>query len=393
MPWQGVSIVDQRRAFLLEVEAGVESVTALAARYGISRTTAYYWLGAVRARGVTALAGQSRRPHTSPRATADAVVAQLLQVRQRHPTWGASKIRGWLARVEPATVWPCRDTIHTYLRRAGVVRHRRRPAPRPHGTGLTHPTAPNELWTLDFKGQFRTGDGVLGYPLTMRDAYSRFVLACVAQPRVSTAGTQAQCVRLFDAYGLPLRIRSDNGSPFASHGLAGLSRLAVWWLRLGIRPERIRPGCPGQNGSHEQFHRVLAHETAQPPAATWAAQQRRFARFVTTYNTERPHAALGETPPAQHYTPSPRPLPARLPEVTYPRGWEVRHVSGTGRIKWGQRPIYLTRALAGEDVAFEPVGDGQWLLRFTDYPLARFDERRWRFDPPPTLTLSTMSSD
>jgi transposase InsO family protein len=392
MPWQGVSIVDQRHAFVLEVEAGLESVTALAAKYGVSRTTAYYWIDAVRHDGRCALSGRSRRPRHSPAATAPDVIAQLVQARDRHPTWGAGKLRAWLQRVAPAVHWPCRQTLHTHLVRAGRVRARRRAHPRPP-TGPRHtPTAPNELWTIDFKGQFRTGNGVLCYPLTLRDGYSRFVLACTALPHVRGDATQAACARVFATYGLPTRIRSDNGSPFAARGLAGLTRLAVWWLRLGIALERIAPGCPGQNGAHEQFHRVLKQETARPPAATPAAQQRRFARFVAEYNTERPHAALADQPPATRYTPSPRPLPARVPAIEYPRGYEVRRVAQGGRIKWHCRRLFLSEALTGEDVGFEPLADGLWLLRFATWPLAIFDERRWRLRSD-TSDLSTMSHD
>ena len=394
MPWQGVSIVDQRHAFLTEVEADVETLTALAARYGISRKTAYYWIEQQRDGGRRALAGRSRRPHTSPRATAPAVIAQLVAARQQHPSWGAGKLRAWLARRVPTQAWPCRDTIHQWLDRAGLVRSRRRSPRVTRATSLTTPTAPNQVWTIDFKGQFRTGDGVLGYPLTVRDGYSRFVLACAGLPHVRTDATRTQCQRLFAIYGLPDRIRSDNGPPFASGGLAGLSRLAVWWLQLGIQPERIAPGCPGQNGAHEQFHRVLKHETARPPAATWAAQQRRFARFLAEYNTERPHAALANQPPAAQYTPSRRALPARLPDVIYPRGYEVRHVAAEGRIKWHRRRLFLTTALAGQDVGFEPIADGLWLVRFTTAPLALFDERRWRLrSPTQAEDLLPMSSD
>jgi hypothetical protein len=262
------------------------------------------------------------------------------------------------------------------------------------GTGaLRAPTAPNELWTIDFKGQFRTGDGVPCFPLTVRDGFSRFVLTCTALPHVRIAATRAVCTRLFDCYGLPARIRSDNGGPFAAHGLAGLTTLAVWWLRLGIGLERIRPGCPGQNGAHEQFHRVLKHETARPPAATHAAQQRRFTHFVTEYNEERPHAALAQTPPAQHYHRSPRALPARPPDVEYPRGYEVRHVADGGRLKWHSRRLFLSTALSGEDVGFAPIADALWLVYFARWPLAIFDEQRWRLRAPTAIDLSAMSRD
>jgi transposase InsO family protein len=297
-------------------------------------------------------------------------------------------LRSWLVRRDPATAWPCRDTIHTVLARAGCVRHRRarRPAIAP-AHHLTVPTTPNRVWTVDFKGQFCTGDGVLCYPFTLRDGYSRYVLACTALPSVRTAVTQPQFARAFATYGLPDRIRSDNGPPFGAPSLAGLSRLAVWWLRLGIQPERIRPGRPGENGAHEQFHAVLKRETARPPAATRAAQQQRFRHFVAEYNEERPHEALGNAPPATRYTPSPRPFPARLPPLDYPDGCVVRRVSTAGQVKWQGRALFLSHVLAAQDVAFDPLDDGLWLLRFAAAPLALFHERTWALQTPATTSL------
>lgn len=383
MPWQGVSPVDLRMQFITEYLTELYTMTDLATAYGISRKTAYYWVRQYEREGPGRLAGASRRPHTLPRATAPDVVTQLVAARRRHPTWGAGKLRAWLQRRVPTTAWPCRDTIHTILTRAGCVRQRRRPhrlvAPPRH---LTVPTAPNQVWTVDFKGEFATGDGALCYPLTLRDGYSRYVLRCVGLPSVRTAVTQPQLARAFAEYGLPERIRSDNGAPFGAATLAGLSRLAVWWLRLGIVPERSRPGRPGDNGAHEQFHRILKRETARPPAATGVAQQRRFARFVAEYNHERPHEAVAQAPPASRYAPSPRPYPARLPPPDYPLHWVVRRVMTSGQIKWGGRRLFLTRVLAHEDVAFEPLDDGQWLVRFAAAPLALFHERTWRLRAP-----------
>ncbi|MDE3156609.1 MAG: DDE-type integrase/transposase/recombinase [Acidobacteriota bacterium] len=374
--------------FVTECLTELYTVTELAADYGISRKTAYYWLRHYERDGPGRLAGASRRPHRMPRATPLDLVARLVAARQQHPTWGAGKLRDWLVRREPTVPWPCRDTIHTVLTRAGLVRRRRRPhraiAPPRH---LTVPTAANQVWTVDFKGEFATGDGVLCYPLTLRDGYSRYILRCAALPSVRTELTQPQLVRAFAEYGLPDRIRSDNGPPFGAPALAGLSRLAVWWLRLGILPERIRPGCPGENGSHEQFHAVLKRETAQPAAATRAAQQQRFRRFVAEYNHERPHEAVDHAPPATRYTPSPRPYPARLPAPEYPLAWPVRRVMAAGQIKWRGRRLFLTAVLAGEDVALEPVDDGRWLVRFTALPLALWDERTGQLRspvPPPS---------
>jgi putative transposase len=231
------------------------------------------------------------------------------------------------------------------------------------------------VWTTDFKGQFRTGDGRYCYPLTLRDGFSRYVLRCDALASTHSALVQRCFARAFATYGLPERIRSDNGGPFAGVGLTRLSRLSVWWLRLGIVPERIALGHPEQNGSHEQFHRVLKAETTRPPAATLRAQHRRFQRFAAEYNTMRPHEALADATPGSCYHGSVRPLPARLPVVAYPGHVEVRRVSSTGAVSWRGDPVYLTEVLAGEDVAFEEVDDGIWLLWFATVTLARFDAR------------------
>jgi len=366
-------------AFLTEYLAGDASMTELASTYGVSRPTVYYWVGVYDREGPAGLAGGSRRPHRMPRATPPEIVAEVLQARDRHPHWGAGKLRAWLQRQAPGRAWPCRDTIHQLLARAGQVRQRRRRrgvlAP---PAQLQVPMAPNVVWTVDFKGEFRTGDGCLCYPFTLRDLYSRFVLRCTALPSVAMAHTQPQLARAFAEFGLPERIRSDNGPPFGSPtSLARLSRLAVWWLRLGVWPERITPGRPQQNGAHEQFHRVLKRETACPPAASRRAQQRRFGTFVTEYNDERPHEALAQTPPATRYTPSPRPMPRRVPAPVYPAAWAVRRVLRGGEIKWRGRPLFLTHVLAGEDVALEPTDDGVWLVRFAALPLAVFHEREW----------------
>jgi hypothetical protein len=246
---------------------------------------------------------------------------------------------------------------------------------------LVAPSHPNLVWTADYKGEFRTRDGHWCYPFTLRDGYSRFVLRCTALPAHDGPLTRREFTRAFDTYGLPERIRTDNGPPFGAPGLARLSRLAVWWMRLGVHPERITPGHPEQNGSHEQFHRILKGAATLPPAWTRAAQQRRFNRFVAEYNHERPHDALGGVPPAARYSRSPRPFPRTLPPLEYPVDWIVRRVSKVGSIRWHHRALFLSHVLAREDVAFEPVDDGVWLLRFAAMPLARFDERRHQLLP------------
>jgi len=259
-------------------------------------------------------------------------------------------------------------------------RRRDRPAHAP-ASPLAPITAANEVWTTDFKGEFRTGDRRYCYPLTLRDGFSRFVLRCDALLDRTYEVTRRRFEYAFRDYGLPDRIRSDNGGPFASPGLWRLSRLSAWWIRLGIVPERIALGHPEQNGSHEQFHSVLKAETARPPAPHVQAQQRRFARFCIEYNRDRPHEALADEPPASCYQPSRRTLPTSLPPLDYAGHLEIRRVSSVGCVSWAGRPLFLTSALAGEDVAFEEIDDGLWTVQFATIALARYDERQRTIHP------------
>lgn len=388
MPWRESSPMDQRLQLVQEYRIGLLTMTELAEQYGISRKTGYKWVARYAEAGdAEGLMDQSRRPHTRPQATAAAVVAALIALRRRHPRWGARKLVA-LGRVQhPSLVWPARSTVCDLLTRAGLVKARpRRPAVVGHAPSALLPiAAANQTWTTDFKGEFRTGDGRYCYPLTLRDGFSRFVLRCDGLPARTVDATRRRFARAFAEYGLPDRIRSDNGTPFAATGLARLSRLSVWWMRLGIVPERIAPGRPEQNGSHEQFHSVLKAETARPPASTLAAQQRRFDRFCTEYNHVRPHESLDDEPPAARYTASTRSLPATLPPVEYPGHMEVRRVSGAGHISW-RGPVFLTETLAREHVGLEEVDDGVWTVYFGTIALARFNERLRALQPLAPVT-------
>jgi putative transposase len=385
MPWQGVTPVELRLEFARAYASGQYAMTELCDQYLISRKTGYKWMARYEADGRRGLADRSRRPHTSPRATDPALVVRLCEARRRHPTWSARKLTALLRRQDPTGAWPARSTGCDLLKAAGLVRARRRRRDRTHASPspLAPITRPNEVWTTDFKGEFRTGDGRYCYPLTLRDGFSRYVLRCDALETKRSDVVRRQFERAFAAYGLPDRIRSDNGGPFAATGLTRLSHLSVWWIRLGIQPERIALGHPEQNGSHEQFHRVLKAETTRPPAATGAAQQQRFRRFCTEYNEERPHEALQDHPPASCYVASARAMPTQLPPIEYPGHMEVRRVSPIGQVSWGGRALYLTEVLGGQPVAFEEVDDGIWMLHFASIRLARFDER--------TRTLTAVS--
>ena len=379
MPWQETSLMDQRVQFIAAYQRDDCDVAELARRYTISRKTAYKWLARYADHGPAGLSDRSRRPTHSPGATGTAVVDALLEVRRHHPTWGAKKLLKIVGTRHPTWDLPARSTVCDLLDRAGLITARsRRTIPAHPGHALVPMTAPNGTWTADFKGHFKTRNAVYCYPLTVVDGYSRYLLGC--QGVLSTAIEVARPIflRLFQEYGLPLMIRTDNGVPFATTALGRLSTLSVWWIRLGIVPELIAPASPQQNGRHERMHRTLKAEATRPPSGNLQAQQRRFNRFRHEYNQERPHEALDQETPASRYTPSPRALPARLPPLEYPGHFETRLVSRNSGIRWQKQWVCVTHTLAGEYVGLEEVGDGLWDVYFGPVKLGRMDERTRR---------------
>lgn len=289
-------------------------------------------------------------------------------------TPGARKIRALLQQRYPELPAPAVSTINKILRQAGLSAPRQTKKrydrdPRP----LRQSSRPNELWSVDFKGQFKLGDGRWCYPLTVMDDHSRYLLGARAQSGPDRRATQAAFVRLFRRYGLPERIRSDNGTPFASRATAGLSRLSIWWVRLGICPERIPPGQPQQNGRHERMHRTLKQHAVRPARHSMAAQQRCFDRFQADYNDDRPHEALNMTPPTAHYQPSPRDYPARLPGIDYPGYFDVRRVAHSGLIYIGNRVVYVSHLLVGQDIGLEQIDEARWEAYFSFYRLGRIE--------------------
>jgi transposase InsO family protein len=376
MPWQEESTMELRRQFLQDVRSGATPVTELCRAYQISRKTGYKWLARYEAGGVPALADQSRRPVHCPTATPPELIEALLATRARHPRWGPRKLLRLLRQQLPLAPWPARSTLALHLKRAGLVLPPRR-VRRPGHPGRPQAAmdAPNAVWTADFKGQFRLGDGSRCYPLTIADGYSRMLLSCRALTSTQVRESRPVFVRAFQAYGLPVRIRSDNGVPFATQALGRLSPLSVWWIRLGILPDLIEPASPQQNGRHERMHRTLTADCVRPPRRSRRAQQQRFDQWRREFNELRPHEALADATPASHYDASPRPYPHRLPSLEYPAHYEVRRVSYNGGIRWHCRWVNVSQTLGGEVIGFVEIDDGEWDVYFGPVRLGRFHER------------------
>ena len=381
MPWSTTSPMDQKVRFIADYRRHVFSLAELCARFRVSRKTGYKWIERFESTGPSGLVDRSRRPHGCPHQTPAAVVEALLDFRRHHPTWGAKKLLRILSQRQPDWEWPARSTGSDLLKRHGLVSgRRRRRVPGHPGRPLTPMDEPNAIWTADFKGQFKTRDGVYCYPLTVVDGYSRYLLACQALRSTAVQLSQPVFRRLFEAYGLPRIIRTDNGVPFATTALGRLSELSVWWIRLGITPELIEPAHPEQNGRHERMHRTLKAETTRPPRGNLGAQQIRFNQFREEYNDDRPHEALGQNPPASVYRRSRRPLPRTLPPIEYPGHFEVRLVSRNSGIRWKSNWVCVTHTLAGQYVGLEEVDDGLWDVYFGPVKLGRMDERKLRIE-------------
>jgi transposase InsO family protein len=373
--------MDQRVALISEWLRDEWSVTELAARHGVARKTVYKWIERYQADPEHGLAERSRAPVSHGRAMEAEVRAAIVALRRQHPRWGPKKLRTRLGERDPTQPWPAASTIGDLLRREGLSAPRRRARyVVPRTQPLAAAQAPNDVWTADFKGWFRTRDGTRCDPLTVVDACSRFVLCCrITAP--SEAGVRPWFERTFRTYGLPRALRTDNGPPFATTGAGQLSHLAVWWLKLGIQLDRIDAGHPEQNGRHERFHLTLQQETATPPAASARAQQARFDRMCAAFNTDRPHEALGQRPPAGVYRASPRPYPARLEDPWYDATHQVRRVNLAGQIKWRGEYVFVSEAVRKELVGIAETERGDWVVRFTAVELGRIDRATRRFTP------------
>jgi putative transposase len=377
MVWRETGIMDERLKFVEQCLREDETMSALCERFGISRKTGYKWLGRYRELGALGLHDLPRAPLHHGRATAPDIVARIVALKEAHPSWGPKKLISRLERHAPGIDWPARSTAGEILKRHGLVgRHRARW--RAMGNGpWPEPDRPNAVWTGDHKGWFRTKDGKRCEPLTLMDGSSRYLLALAATSSTSDAQAWPVYERAFKENGLPDRHRSDNGPPFASAGVTGLTPLSVRFIKLGIELERIQPGKPQQNGRHERFHLTLL-PLAKAPQADHEAQAQAFDAFRREYNEERPHEALGMDTPSEHYCPSLRPMPTKMPEPDYQAEAAVRRVRSSGEIKWNGELIYVSSALIGEAVAAYETEEGEWALRFYTHPLGIIDSKHGR---------------
>lgn len=369
--------MDERLRFVRDAQRDRFTMSELCARYGVSRRIGYKWLARYEADGRAGLADRSHVPHHCPHKISPAMAELLIAMRVAHPHWGARKLLAVLRRQHPrAQAWPAASTVADLLARRGLV-HKRHARRTPVHPGVVRPVteAPNDLWTADFKGQFRTGDGQYCYPLTLADQHTRYLLACHGLLSTQTVTAKPIFERAFREYGLPLAIRTDNGVPFATQAIHGLSYLNVWWMRLGILHQRSRPGCPQDNGAHERMHRTLKRQAIKPVRGSCAAQQRNFTAFRHEYNEERPHERLNQQTPASQYRCSVRCYPERLPALEYPAHFLVKKITTGGTFRFQHRLLYLANAMVDQQIGLEETDDGIWAIHFNSVLLATFDER------------------
>jgi putative transposase len=373
--------MDQKVQFIADASKKRFSFTELCERYEISRKTGYKWVERYMDEGPGALEDLPRKPHRSPNETDPEIVAVLLELRRKFPAWGGKKILKIVHGRHPLWDLPCRATVQDILKRNGMVPirrwHRRIGHP---GKPTSSILAPNDVWSADFKGQFKTGDGVYCFPLTVTDNFSRYLLGCQGLHSTAISSAKSVFIRLFEEYGLPTRIRTDNGVPFATNTLARLSSLSAWWVRLGILPEFIEPGKPQQNGRHERMHKTLKAATARPPAGSLSAQQRRFNHFREEFNNVRPHEALDQNTPASFYSPSPRTMPRKILPFVYPDRFETRYVNASGGIRWSSNWVQVSTVCSGEFVGLEEIDDGIWEVYYGPLKIGRFHERLGRIE-------------
>lgn len=380
MPWEQSSVMDQRVQFIADWLSDDYLKVELCAVYGISRPTADKWIKRYQQGGVNALEERSRAAHCHRNETPEAIREMLIQTKLSHQSWGPKKVLDYLRERQPEGQWPADSTAGEILKRAGLVQRRvRRRRISPDSEPFAECRAPNVVWSADFKGDFLLGNARRCYPLTVSDNFSRYLLVCRALEHPSGAAVRPWFEWAFREYGLPYGIRTDNGAPFASLALGGVSELSKWWIELGIRPERIEPGQPSQNGRHERMHRTLKHDA--PPQSSLRSQQRRFDLFVEQYNWQRSHEALGRKTPGSVYRGSARPYPGKIPPVEYDSGIIVRKVRHNGEIKWRGELIYVSQILAREPVGLKQLSQEQWEVRYSFHRLGVLDQRSGKIIP------------
>lgn len=382
MPWKESVIMNERLKFIGRLLQG-EKMAELCREFGISRKTGYKFWDRYQKIGLHGLTDRMRRPYRYANQLPMQVEEEILRIKREKPSWGAPKIREILQRRYPEVHSPAKSTIHCILDRHGLVKRHKKRRYKPQGTPLVSTQNPNDLWCADYKGEFTLTDHRYCYPLTITDFSSRYLLACEALESVAASGSFDVFERTFKEFGLPKAIRTDNGIPFSSPcSLFGLSRLSVWWLRLGISVERIRPGNPQENGRHERMHLTLKKEATRPAGENLLQQQEKFDAFIDEFNTQRPHQALGMKFPSELYTPSPR-FYKGIQEISYPFHDRTITVTYCGRICIGKLKINLSRSFSGQDLGIVEVQDGIWLVSFMQYDLGYFDEQSRRFEPLP----------
>src|SRR5215470_20371041 len=380
MPWRECHTMDERLRFVARLLDG-EKMARLCREFEISRKTGYKIFSRYKDCGVQGLTDRSRRPYRHARQLPFQIEKAIIQLKQEHPSWGAPKIRERLRRKHSEIQCPAISTVHAILDRNGMVKRRRRRRYKPEGTALSRPYSPNDLWCADYKGEFMLADRRYCYPLTITDFATRYLITCEALANTKAMYAFTVFERAFKDFGLPRAIRTDNGAPFASaNSLFGLTRLSVWWLRLGIDIERIKPGHPQQNGRHERMHLTLKQEATKPAARNFLQQQGKFDHFIDCYNNERPHQALDMCCPAERYVPSTRPYTG-LPDLDYPFHDKTITVTTCGRICFNRQKINLSVVFAGQSVGIKQVSEEIWLVTFMDYDLGYFDHETCRLEP------------
>lgn len=379
MPWKESRTMDLKLQFVAFALEGDQTITELCSMFGISRKTGHKWLNRYRIRGPEGLYEMAKIPRWIPHRTPQQVVDYVVEQRKKHPSWGARKISQIAAKRATHLNMPSETTLNNIIKREGLMTNkRRRRKPGHPGRPFAVAKEPNEIWTTDFKGEFKTKDGQYCYPLTILDEYSRYLLACTGLDSTGYTGSFKVFRDVFREFGIPRAIKSDNGIPFATTGLARLSALSVWWIKLGIEPILIQPASPAQNGKHERMHRTLKREATIPPSGNRGAQQRRFNGWRNEYNLDRPHEALEGDFPSEHYRPSLRKLPKKIPRVEYPDHFQVRVVSANSCFRWHHKAIRGSSSLIHERIGFEEVLDGVWAVYFYWKRLGFFDERKSR---------------